>query len=102
MLTLPLMDILVKYVFELRKTFPNKWWKIFLPAYCHFKEYVKKNSFLVDVASKALDVSEHRHFMQVCISTNFSNKKRLKWMIMKEKKTLVLKRKILIKNQKRA
>ena len=33
----PLMDILVKYIFELRRTCPNYWWKKVLPAYRHFK-----------------------------------------------------------------
>jgi len=31
----PLMDILVKYVFELKRTCPNYWWKKVLPPYCH-------------------------------------------------------------------
>ena len=29
----PLMDILVKYVFELKRTCPNYWWKKVLPVY---------------------------------------------------------------------
>ena len=32
----PLTDILVKYVFELRITCPNFWWKKVLPVNCHF------------------------------------------------------------------
>ena len=32
----PDMDILVKYVFELRRTCPNYQWKKVSPAYCHF------------------------------------------------------------------
>ena len=34
----PLTDILVKYVFVLRRTCPNYWWKKVLPAYCHFND----------------------------------------------------------------
>ena len=33
----PLMDILVKYVFELRRTCPNYWLKTVLTSYCDFK-----------------------------------------------------------------
>ena len=32
----PSMDILVKYVFELRRTCHNNWCKKVLIAYCHF------------------------------------------------------------------
>ena len=33
----PKTDILVKYVFKLRRKCPYYWWKKVLPAYCHFK-----------------------------------------------------------------
>ena len=33
----PLNGHVMKYVFELRRTFPNYWCKNVLPEYCHFK-----------------------------------------------------------------
>ena len=66
----PLMDILFKYTFELRRTCPNFWWKKVLPAYRHFntnnlRTYLCLNSLLVNppemvytVLVPATDISE--------------------------------------------
>ena len=37
------MDVLVKYVFEPRRTCPNYWWKKVIAAYYRFKKKKKKS-----------------------------------------------------------